>query len=96
MNNFLNDVKKFDLIIFDSPPVIAVTDARVITKDVDIMLLIVKAGQTKIHHMQRALSLLEKVNAPLIGCALNGFSNKHSYYGDYDYYYEYYHSDSID
>ena len=85
----------FDIVIYDSPPIIAVTDSRMIVNDVDAMVLIVKSGQTDVHHLRRAINMLGSVNAPLIGCILNGFTHRHSYYGDYDYYYEYYYAEHL-
>ena len=61
---------------------------------IDATILIVKAGQTDFRLLKRASSMLKNVKAPVIGCILNGFSNKHSYYGDYNYYYQYYYSNS--
>ena len=86
---------EFDIVIFDSPPIIAVTDSRVFANDIDAMVLIVKSGQTDAHHLKRAVNMLQSVNAPMIGCILNGFTHRHSYYGDYDYYYEYYYSEHL-
>jgi capsular exopolysaccharide synthesis family protein len=73
-----------DVVIFDAPPIIAVTDAAVLATKVDGVLLVVNAGGTKREHMQKAYALLKKVNAPLIGAVLNNvkFDNSlHKYYG---------------
>ena len=73
-----------DIVIFDAPPIIAVTDAAVLATKVDGVLLVVNAGGTKREQMQRAHALLKKVNAPLIGAVLNNvkFDNAlHKYYG---------------
>lgn len=60
-----------DLLIFDTPPIIAVTDAAVLSAKVDGVLLVFSAGKTKREHAQRAYALLEKVNANVIGAVLN-------------------------
>ena len=76
MKNLINQLKeRFDMVIFDSPPIIAVTDSRVIANDVDALVLVVKSGQTNKHHLNRTLSLLKSVNAPHIGCILNGYTH---------------------
>lgn len=63
--------EKADMVLFDAPPVIAVTDAAVLASKVDGVLLVVSAGVTKRDQAQRAKLLLDKVNARLIGAVLN-------------------------
>jgi capsular exopolysaccharide synthesis family protein len=72
-----------DLIIFDTPPIIAVTDAAVLSAKVDGVLLVFSAGKTKRDHARRAQSLLEKVNANLIGAVLNNAKLDRSAYSYY-------------
>ncbi len=60
-----------DMVLFDAPPVIAVTDAAVLASKVDGVLLVIKAGGTRRDHVQRAKDRLEKVNARLVGAVLN-------------------------
>lgn len=60
-----------DIVLFDAPPVIAVTDAVVMASRVDGVLLVISAGKTKREHVQRAKALLDKVNARLVGAVLN-------------------------
>ena len=59
-----------DYVLFDCPPIIAVTDAAVLGRKVDGVLLVVSAGKTKRDHAARAKLLLEKVNANLLGVVL--------------------------
>ncbi|MCL4487772.1 MAG: CpsD/CapB family tyrosine-protein kinase [Chloroflexi bacterium] len=63
--------KHADMVLFDAPPVIAVTDAAVLASKVDAALLVVSAGKTKRDHAKKAKALLEKVNARLVGTVLN-------------------------
>jgi non-specific protein-tyrosine kinase len=63
-----------DIVLFDAPPVIAVTDAVVLGTRVDGVLLVIGAGQTKREHARRAKELLEKVKVRVIGVALNNVS----------------------
>ncbi|MDW8317368.1 MAG: CpsD/CapB family tyrosine-protein kinase [Anaerolineae bacterium] len=60
-----------DLVLFDSPPAIAVSDASVLATKVDGVLLVLSAGQTKRDHARRAKEALEKVHAHVVGAVLN-------------------------
>ncbi len=60
-----------DVILFDAPPVIAVTDAAVLGTKVDGVLLVVCAGRTRREHAQRARELLERVHVRILGAVLN-------------------------
>jgi capsular exopolysaccharide synthesis family protein len=59
-----------DLVLFDAPPVLAVTDAALVATRVDGTLLVVRAGGTRREHVQQAKELLARVNAHLVGAAL--------------------------
>jgi len=59
-----------DMVLFDAPPIIAVTDAALLAARVDGTLLVIRAGSTQREHVQRAKALLEKVNAHLVGATL--------------------------
>lgn len=77
--------ERADLVLFDAPPIIAVTDAAVLASKVDGVLLVIKAGTTKRDHAQRAKALLEKVNARLVGAVLNNMRmdiSLHRYYAE--------------
>jgi polysaccharide biosynthesis transport protein len=78
----------FDLVLIDSPPVLPVTDAVVLAKDVDATLLIVAAGQTSRGSLQRAAEKLAQVNARVVGLVLNETSRQAGGYG-YGYQYGY-------
>ena len=60
-----------DVILFDAPPVIAVTDATVLGTKVDGVLLVVSAGRTRREHALRARELLERVHVRIVGAVLN-------------------------
>ena len=66
--------QRADIILFDAPPVIAVTDAAVLGKRVDGVVLVVEAGQTRREHARRAKEQLEKLNIRIVGAVLNGAS----------------------
>ncbi len=71
----------FDLVLIDSPPVLPVTDAVVLSKDADATLLVVAAGQTSRGDLQRAAEKLKQVQARVTGIVLNETSRQGSAYG---------------
>ncbi len=79
---------RYDLCLFDSPPLLAVTDAAVLSKQLDGVLLVVKSGQTQHDALARAKELLRNVGARMLGCVLNDVSRENAY-GSYQYYYYY-------
>jgi len=90
MRMLLEELKeKYDMILFDSPPVIAVTDAAVLSTLLDGVVLVSSSGSTSREALLRAITLLENVKGRLIGGVLNKIKVE-SVYGSYHYYY-YYH-----
>lgn len=63
--------ERADIVLFDTPPVIAVTDTAVLGTKVDGVLLVVCAGRTRREHLQRAIGLLERVHVRVVGAVLN-------------------------
>lgn len=59
-----------DFVLFDTPPIVAVTDAAVLATRMDAVLLVLRAGRTKRDLALRARSQLEKVQANLLGVVL--------------------------
>jgi len=59
-----------DILLFDAPPVMAATDAVVLSTKMDGVLLVVSAGETKREAAQQALERLNKVNANVLGAVL--------------------------
>ena len=80
---------RYDIVLFDSPPVIAVTDAAVLARKLDGIVLVVKSGETSRDAILRSRVLLENVNAHIFGVMLNGVKSDHMY-GSYYYYYHHY------
>jgi polysaccharide biosynthesis transport protein len=80
--------QEYDRIILDTPPVLAATDAAVLTSMVDGTVLVVRASQTTRQMAQRAVKLLLDLRAKITGVVLNEISlGRNGYY--YDYYYHY-------
>jgi tyrosine-protein kinase Etk/Wzc len=91
MEEFIDRLKQdFDVILFDSPPIIAVTDAAILCGRVDGVFLVVKAGSTNKDAIHRARSLLENVDARVLGALLNNLEIGSAYGSSYYYYYHYY------
>ncbi|WP_010240972.1 CpsD/CapB family tyrosine-protein kinase [Clostridium arbusti] len=89
MKQFLEEAKKiFDFIILDTPPVVAVTDAQLLSTMVGGVLLVVAAGQAEIGVAEKAKELLENVKANIVGVVLNKAEvTGGKKYGYYNYYY---------
>lgn len=77
----------YDRIVLDSPPVMPVTDAAILSTMVDGTVVIVRAFATSRHLLAQAVRSLTDVGASVAGGVLNGVDlNKHNY-GRYQYYY---------
>ncbi len=77
-------VAQADMVLFDAPPVIAVTDAAILASRVDGVLLVISAGATRRDYVRQAKALLEKVNARVVGAVLTNAlfdASMHRYYG---------------
>lgn len=88
MNQFLTDLEKYyDLIIFDMPPVLAVTDAQIVSTKVDGTVLVVREEQSTKQSVKKSVELLRQVDANLLGVVYNGSKRDEDkgyyyYYGD--------------
>ncbi len=79
----------FDVVIFDAPPVLAATDAVLLSTQCDATILIAAAGTTRAHEVAYSLRSLEDVGAKVIGTVLNRFDLAHAYGYKYRYAYRY-------
>lgn len=73
--------KLCDLVIVDSPPVLPVSDALVLAKQVDGTLLVANGARTSAPELSRAVELLRQVDAKLVGTVLNQVSRSGNGYG---------------
>jgi tyrosine-protein kinase Etk/Wzc len=90
MDMLIEQAKKdYDYTIFDSPPIIAVTDALILSKKVDSLVLVVRTNMTDRGIVDRARTLLDNVGVTASGVMVNGIQIKR-YYSGYKYYYYYY------
>ncbi|MEW5802924.1 MAG: polysaccharide biosynthesis tyrosine autokinase [bacterium] len=96
LEKILNDLKsRYDMIIIDSPPIVAVTDSVIISRLVDGIALVIHGGATNRDIIKQGRNLLQKANAHLLGAVINNIDlAKRSYYYNYKYYsYQYYSGD---
>lgn len=85
MQTFIEEARTlYDLIIFDTPPVLAVTDAKILANIVDGSILVVRSNQTEYEAATKAKEALEPAKAKLLGTVLNDKEKKGS---NYYYYY---------
>ena len=87
MREFLEGMKKkYDFILLDSPPVLAVTDPSILATFVDGTLVVVSSGNTRLDALDRALELIHGVGGKILGVVLNNFDLSQAYGGYYGYY----------
>lgn len=85
MEEFIHDAYKlYDVILFDTPPILAVADAQILSNHVDGTILVVYSGETEMEAAAKAKELLQAAKAKLLGAVLN-----HKKLQDSQYYYYY-------
>lgn len=77
-----------DYVIFDSPPVLAVTDSVIMSRRVDTTLFVTSMGQTRMHDLETAVSKLQAVDSPIAGVIINKVKANGSYGYRYAYHYQ--------
>jgi len=90
--------KRYDLVLFDSPPVVAMADASVLAKGLDLTLLVLQVGQTKYQVAKQAKDLLDRLDVSIFGVVFNGvdFSRRSGQYYYYYHYHDYYSKEETD
>lgn len=74
----------FDLVIYDAPPVLSVTDAQILSTKVDGTILVVRENKTEKFLVKQAVRLIQHVNGEILGVVLNDVRGEGSgYYGYY-------------
>ncbi len=90
MKIFLSEIKrKFDIILIDSAPIIAVTDSEILSSMVDATILVVSAEVTEFELMEKSVELIKQSSTSFIGTVLNNFAYRSGYGSYYKYYYYY-------
>ncbi|MBO0961031.1 CpsD/CapB family tyrosine-protein kinase [Neobacillus sp. MM2021_6] len=81
---FQTSEKLFDIILFDTPPLLAVTDAQILSNRCEGTVLVVYSGKTEKEQMIKAKELLDSAQSKLLGVVVN-----HKRIQDTNYYYYY-------
>ena len=81
--------KQFDQIVFDSPPILTVSDSLILGKALDGTIIVARAGVVTHELIEKGLKKLGDFRVPILGVVLNAVLLKKS---NYYYYHEYYDS----
>jgi capsular exopolysaccharide synthesis family protein len=89
MRAFIEEAKKrYDFVLFDSPPIMGVSDASILASEVDLAVLVVQYRKYPQQMTLRAKQMVEKVGGRLVGVVLNNINiSQDSYYYYYSGYY---------
>jgi tyrosine-protein kinase Etk/Wzc len=85
MRNLVNDLRtRYDVILLDAPPVLAVTDASVLTSLAEQVVWVLAVGGVSIKAARRVKEIMDGIKAPLVGFVLNDKNQEgQGYYGNY-------------
>lgn len=87
MAQLLRELKSYyDMIIVDSPPVLAVTDAQILSKHTDGTVIVTDVKNNNVHRLKEAKQLLEKTDSKILGVVLNNVNMKKESKNNYHYY----------
>ena len=77
--------RRFDYVIIDSAPLLAVSDAAALSRHVDGVLLVAQAKRVSVPQLRESLATLERVGAPLLGIVLTRAKIDNEVSGEYEY-----------
>ena len=85
MKNLVNDLRdQYDIILLDAPPVLAVTDATILTALAEQVVWVMQVGGVSIKAARRVKEIMDATKAPLVGFVLNDKNQEgQGYYGSY-------------
>lgn len=93
MENFIKRLRQtFDHIVLDSPPVLPITDATILSSMVDGVIMVVEAEGTTRAALSRACRIIEHSGGKILGTVLNKVDTRRDGYYGYRYYHGYYSS----
>jgi capsular exopolysaccharide synthesis family protein len=84
--------QRFDFVLIDAPPTLAISDAAVLSVLCDGVLLVVRNQNTTMDAAHHVVERLRAVGASILGVVLNGINIRDPYYSDYRQYYSSYYS----
>ena len=93
MKDLISELKaRYDIVFFDSPPIMGVSDASILASEVDMTVQVIQYRRYPQPMNVRAKQLIEKVGGNLVGIVLNNInmSQDESYYYYSGYYHDYY------
>jgi capsular exopolysaccharide synthesis family protein len=82
--------KNYDLVIIDSPPIMPVTDARILAAICDVTVIVLRALRSDLNVARHAKEALQEVGAHVAGAIVNDVPRKGGFYGSPTYYGQYY------
>jgi polysaccharide biosynthesis transport protein len=85
---------RYDHVIIDSPPILGLADAPLLSKTVEAVVFVAQAGEVPVRGLRSALVRLRDVNAPVIGVILTKFEDRFAHYG-YGYGFKYRYGDAV-
>lgn len=93
MLDMIQDAKnRFDVVFFDSPPILGVSDASVLSSEVDLTIIVVQHRRFPKSMIQRVKMAIDNVGGKTLGVVLNNVDIRHGQsYEYYTSYYNYYH-----
>ena len=91
MKNLKNDLDKmYDIILYDSPPILLFTDSELLVAMVDAVILIVKTGSTTFDSLEHTVDIIEGIRLNLAGVVVNEYELNRLHRGYYHLHGEYY------
>lgn len=84
MDEIIQELKQeYDLVLFDLPPIVSVTDAQILATKIDGVILVIRKDIADVEDVYKAKELLELVNANVLGAIFNGETNNYDYSNSY-------------
>ena len=96
ISELVNSLKsKYDIVLIDTPPIVGISDANIIAKEVDSSILVVQYRKYPLNMLRKAVSTLQAQSIEIAGAVLNNINVMHDdyYYYYHGYYSDYYHRD---
>jgi len=76
----------FDFVFIDSPPVLLLTDAQLISTQADAYIVVVRCNRTTKRQLRRVMHLMREPNPRSLGILLNAADTSSAAYAEYGYY----------
>ena len=80
--------EEYDYVIFDTPPIVGVSDTRLLSSLVDGLIYIVSLNVAQKQIIDRGIDIISLLKTPVLGLAINRVENHHSGYNNFYQYYQ--------